>query len=28
VVRLYGEAQSVGRLSEVMKAGREFILQG
>lgn len=28
VVRLYGEASSNGRLQEVMKAGREFILQG
>lgn len=28
VVRLYGEAASAGRLQEVMKAGREFILKG
>jgi len=28
VVRLYGEAASTGRLSEVMRAGREFILNG
>lgn len=28
VVRLYGESSSAGRLQEVMKAGREFILKG
>jgi len=28
VVRLYGEAASAGRLQELMKAGREFILKG
>jgi phosphoglucomutase len=28
VVRLYGEAPSTGRLQEIMKAGREFILKG
>jgi phosphoglucomutase len=28
VVRLYGEAYTTGRLLEVMKAGREFILKG
>ena len=28
VVRLYGEAATTGRLAEVMKAGREFILKG
>lgn len=28
VVRLYGEASSAGRLDEVMKAGKEFILKG
>jgi len=28
VVRLYGEAPSAGRLQELMKAGREFILKG
>jgi len=28
VVRLYGESASAGRLEEVMKAGREFILNG
>lgn len=28
VVRLYGEASSAGRLSEVMQAGKEFILNG
>ncbi len=28
VVRLYGEASSNGRLEQIMKAGREFILQG
>jgi phosphoglucomutase len=28
VVRLYGEASTTGRLQEIIKAGREFILQG
>jgi phosphoglucomutase len=28
VVRLYGEAATPDRLTEVMKAGREFILKG
>ncbi len=28
VVRLYGESSSSGRLNEVMRAGREFILNG
>jgi phosphoglucomutase len=28
VVRLYGEASSLGRLQDIVHAGREFILNG